>query len=412
MLKWHTRSLALAGGLLAFLALTVPARATLSLFPVGQNWNAGTDGAFAPTSSVQIDLSQAPTGSWDQDNTANAGKGVYDPQKWAVVFKYSSVNIPAGVTVTFKNHGSRAPVVWLVNGDVTISGTARLDGGGSDSSTVNNEPGAGGFRGGLGSYAQGANAAGFGPGGGTLGNNSGNYGQGGYPVPTYGNKMIVPLIGGSGGSGAQGYNGYAGGGAILIAASGNAVLNGVISASSAGAYGNERGGSGGAIRLIADSISGSGALGAYGELFGRIRLEANHPNFTGSSFPGNGNPDQFSVTVPPDPAVIWAPVSFPTVKIANVGAQAAPADPRASFAFASQDVNLPSTAPVTITLQATNVPVDGTWDVYVRVVPLAGNSHNETATLVSGDATSSVWQITNFTPSQGTSALQARASKQ
>jgi hypothetical protein len=33
---------------------------------------------------------------------------------------HASVNIPAGVTVTFKNHASHAPVVWLVQGGVTM----------------------------------------------------------------------------------------------------------------------------------------------------------------------------------------------------------------------------------------------------------------------------------------------------
>src|ERR1051325_5230274 len=81
----------------------------------------GSDEAFTPTDNVVVDLSQAVTGTWDANNHENAGKGIYDPAKWAVVFKYSSVNIPAGKTVTFKNHPSRAPVVWLVTGDVTVA---------------------------------------------------------------------------------------------------------------------------------------------------------------------------------------------------------------------------------------------------------------------------------------------------
>ena len=83
----------------------------------------GSDGIFAPTTSVEIDLSQATTGAWDASNAATPGKGRYDATKWAIVFKYNTVSIPAGVTVTFKNHPSRAPVVWLVSGNVTIAGT-------------------------------------------------------------------------------------------------------------------------------------------------------------------------------------------------------------------------------------------------------------------------------------------------
>ena len=79
----------------------------------------GSDGAFNPVASVEIDLGLATNNNpsvWSDNNFANAGNGVYDRVKWAVVFKYSSVNIPAGVTVIFKNHPTHAPVVWLVQG--------------------------------------------------------------------------------------------------------------------------------------------------------------------------------------------------------------------------------------------------------------------------------------------------------
>lgn len=53
----------------------------------------GTDGALVISANTVIDLSQAITGNWDTNNAANSGKGVYDPAKWAVVFKYTSVTI-------------------------------------------------------------------------------------------------------------------------------------------------------------------------------------------------------------------------------------------------------------------------------------------------------------------------------
>jgi hypothetical protein len=109
----------------------------------------GSDGALNLTANTVIDLFQAVTGQWDANNAANAGKGIYDSNKWAVVFKYSSVNIAGGATVTFKNHASRAPVVWLVNGNVTINGTVSLDGQAGQNSVNLPEPGPGGFRGGI-----------------------------------------------------------------------------------------------------------------------------------------------------------------------------------------------------------------------------------------------------------------------
>src|SRR5438309_1093950 len=82
----------------------------------------GSDGALVITTDTVIDLSKAVTTNWDANNTANAGNGVYDSNMWAVVFKYSSVTIASNATVTFANHASRAPVVWLVNSNVTING--------------------------------------------------------------------------------------------------------------------------------------------------------------------------------------------------------------------------------------------------------------------------------------------------
>lgn len=68
-----------------------------------------------------IDLSQAVTGTWDANNSANVGKGTFDPAKGTVVFKYSCVTINATRTITFINHPSRDPRVWLVRGNVTAT---------------------------------------------------------------------------------------------------------------------------------------------------------------------------------------------------------------------------------------------------------------------------------------------------
>ena len=76
----------------------------------------GSDGSLHVTEDTVIDLSLATGGApgtdaWQQDNTANAGNGVYDPDKWAVVFKYTSVTVDADATLSFANHPTRAPVV-------------------------------------------------------------------------------------------------------------------------------------------------------------------------------------------------------------------------------------------------------------------------------------------------------------
>ena len=164
----------------------------------------GSDGALNITEDTVIDLSKAVTGKWDQNNAANAGHGVYDPEKWAIVFKYSSVNIAAetagvpsqlvGRTLRFTNHPSRAPVVWLVQGDVVINGIVSLRGEGTTRDSVlmltPREPGPGGFRGGA--FGPSGSGTGYGPGGQADGSPWGAY------LGSYGNPQIIPLIGGSG----------------------------------------------------------------------------------------------------------------------------------------------------------------------------------------------------------------------
>ncbi len=105
----------------------------------------GTDGVFNPTKDVEIDLGLAAAGSWNGPNLSPTN-GVYDQTKWAIIFRYSRVEIPTNVTVTFKNHFSRAPVVWLVSGDVSIRG--KVDISGRPLAGKLTEPGPGGFRGG------------------------------------------------------------------------------------------------------------------------------------------------------------------------------------------------------------------------------------------------------------------------
>ena len=345
----------------------------------------GSDGALVISANTVIDLGQAVTGSWDANNTANGGKGVYDAEKWAVVFKYSSVTVASGATVSFKNHISRAPVVWLVNGNVTIDGTVSLDG-----ETVGYnapqlaEPGPGGFRGGTGNFAPGVGrSSGFGPGGaaGDYYGGGGSFGSSGAAGSSaYGNPSLLPLIGGSGGAGFAGDSrgGGAGGGAILIASSETIAVAGTIRANGGGSAGGTGGGSGGAVRLIAKSLDGSGVvqcLGGGGSNpggLGRIRIErANNNN---------------SLQVNPDPSVvtladltspqIWMPATGPQVRIVSVGGKTPPSDPLAAFGAAGADVTLPQVTTSEVIVETTNVEEAAT--VKVRVSPRANGNFTET----------------------------------
>src|ERR1039458_6873898 len=371
------------------------AASTSSLFAQLNIPSDGSDGALVISNNTVIDLSQAVTGNWTNNNAANAGKGIYDPAKWAVVFKYSSVVIASGATLTFSNHPTHAPVVWLVSGNVTNNGEINLDG---HSISLNYsdtaEPGPGGFRGGT------IGMSGFGPGGG--------YDFYGYysTMHAYGNEQIVPLIGGSGG----GYSGYSvsggGGGAILIASSGTISINGSVHANGAAYQGV--GGAGGAIRLISGQLTDNGSISAGGPYPGRIRLEAT--NTAGLNIGLNPSVNPLTILASPFPLTIWPATNAPMVQvmtISNVNANlTAPADPKASLAASQDDLAIATTAAVTIGLQTSNFPINGTVNVYIK--SLSAGQTVLPANCISGNSNSANWQLVTILPVNHT-VIQARA---
>ena len=386
-MKHKTTSLLLAaffGALTAHAQLTIPSD--------------GSDGAFAPVANVEIDLGLATTALW---TAPGSGNGVYDPEKWAVVFKYSSVNIPAGVTVTFKNHPSYAPVVWLVQGNVTIAGELNLDGksggvAGSVEALIPAEPGPGGFRG----AAKGPLGYGQGLGPGARPGDIGRYSE------AYGNPQIGPLIGGSGGSASYWHydripNG--GGGAILIATQASVSLIGTITANSPNQP--SMSGSGGAIKIIASAIAGTGILSARSTAGnptnGRIRLETNSLSTALLTYPE-------SVAIPPaNPPVIWPAANAPTARVISVDSINAPLDPRAPL-VAAADVAIQNSNQVNILIETTNFPIEGA--VQFNITPKFGDRTTLTATRLSGDITSAIWRVQTTLP-QGFVTLQARATQ-
>ncbi len=218
------------------------------------------------------------------------------------VWHFTSITIPAGVTVTFLKNATNTPVVWLATDDVLIAGTLNLNGqNGLAPGGTNQDPGKeaqggpGGFAGGLGGIRYDvsmryAGTPGQGPGGGAPGvtstqrgmnaGHASSFTQPGRPTsPSYGNVYLQPLIGGSGAGGqasslnSNGQNGGGGGGAILIASSRDLTVSGSIQAEpGAGSDAAYERGSGGSTRLVADRISGDGRISVGGN--GRVRLEA------------------------------------------------------------------------------------------------------------------------------------------
>ncbi|MEM7828080.1 MAG: hypothetical protein QW561_01925 [Candidatus Aenigmatarchaeota archaeon] len=346
----------------------------------------GADGPFNPTSNVELQL--PPDG----------------------IFNFTTVNIPSGVTVTFKKNPANTPVYILATGDVVIAGTIKVDGGSTTSttSTAPGEGGPGGYSGGYGGATGLPGGKGLGPGGGGGGPSVNNrYGGGGgfgtpggtYAInhgaggPQYGNARLIPLIGGSGGGGSAGSStvpgsgGGGGGGAILIASSGTITVTGTIMANGGNGYisNGAGGGSGGAIRLIANVISGNGIISATGGNLsysnkggsGIIRLEA----YTNNRTAGTDPPYTFG-----NPGPVFIP-NMPVLKITYVAGITVPDITLGSYS--QPDLLLPSTTtnPVTVTLSASNIP-PGT-EVVVSVIPQYGAASSVTTTLTGTNASSS-----------------------
>jgi hypothetical protein len=353
----------------------------------GTNWSF----PLGPTQSLQeFDMAAKPDGVWN----------------------FTTIDVPAGVTVRFKKNAANTPVVWLAQGDVRIDGGIDLDGSSAVANVApgNEAPGGpGGFAGGLGGRRFDisgvlAGTPGQGPGGGgagtTLAQFGGNAGyrvasapsDGGNGAPggqSYGNNAIIPLIGGSGAGGAaagadyDGGNGGGGGGAILIASSSIIRMDGSIHADGGHPItpsGPARGGygSGGAIRLVSPIILGGGSLSARVgvEHTGRIRLEAISNSYGGSSAPA---------------AIYGFPISsgledLSAITIVTIAGQAVPQPPGGLTSV--PDVVFAEAGPVDIELSTTNVP-PGT-EITVRVTA-AGQALTTTATTDSfGNATATL----------------------
>jgi hypothetical protein len=286
------------------------------------------------------------------------------------IWNYTTIDIPAGLTLYFKPNSANTPVRWLASGNVTINGFVNVNGqNGLNAAASNQNPGneapggPGGYAGGLGAvrFDQSSSytgSPGQGPGGGSPGvgasdgyNNAKLYGQQGAYAGTYGNAYIQPLLGGSGGGGAgsgysgNGGNGGGGGGAILIASKRDIVVNGGIFANGGQPGSNAGAGSGGAIRLIADRINGGGRLEANGGGAGRIRVEAFYRSLVGNSSP---------VASISAPVLTRAFDSATSLIISKVAGQNVSQPPTGSTT--APDVIFTSSGEITVEVQAQDIP--------------------------------------------------------
>ena len=344
----------------------------------------GSDGAFNPTASVVIDMADHPDG----------------------IYQYTSVNIPAGVTVSFLPNANNKPVVWLVQGSCTIG-----NGGYVHVNGVGNNGGPGGFRGGLGGGYPGADGQGPGAGKGAssteLAGGNASFGTVGQKSISqviagalYGNAFLIPLIGGSGGGGGGTSVGGGGGGAILIAAYNEIIVNGSLTAYGADSSNNAGGpgaGSGGAIRLMATTIRGSGEIyvtGGFDHYFacnnrageGRLRFDMYNNSF-------NGNLSNAVFTQGFQPIIIPAAGQGIQLSIASVGGVAAPVSPSGVLANPDVIVSAQQVNPIPVVVNCTNLPLNS--EITVKVQPANGAAVtavglNNAGTLAASTATVAV----------------------
>ena len=378
-----------------------------------QSGSDGSDGAFAPTADTSLTMNESG------------------------IFNFTTVDIPAGVTVTLDKNAGNTPLVILASGDVNILGTLSVDGGdgaalgetpvpGDGAPGIGGPGGADGGRGGI--YRSTGNptgAEGRGPGaghpgtvssqgfecGGGGGGHAGSGANGGGAESghcgsagargggTYGTAELSQLLGGSGGAGGSGgFNifgsgGGGGGGALLIASSGTVNVEGAITAIGGRAgvrAGTNRsgaggGGSGGAIRIVATRITGEGIIDALGA--GAVGVP-----LCGVCQGGNGGEgrirleaeslERVAFTTPNYTFSAPRPVflsGFPTLRITSVGGIATPTVPTGD-----RDVVLPgfTSNPVSVDLATTGVPPGTTIQVLAK--PTRGYQTSATSTGVVG----------------------------
>jgi hypothetical protein len=302
------------------------------------------------------------------------------------VFNFTTITIPAGVSVHLTANRLNTPVYWLATGKVDIEGTLDLSGApGAKGGTADVDKrlpaaaGSGGYAGGVGGNTSGQYAtSGSGPGGGAAGTSPCVNGVGGSFAD---NQFLIPLVGGSGGggnidnfTGLFGGGGGAGGGAILVASSNQIIVKGTITANGGGyqcggGCGCVQGaGSGGAVRLVSNTISGSGTLTALrgggascsGSPIcgqdGRVRLEANTISFTGSF---NNTPVSESTPLRNFNSFIPS-VPQPSVRVTSINGTPITENP-----FTFPDITINTDQPVPVIITGHQVPVGTTANLII-----------------------------------------------
>jgi hypothetical protein len=376
--------------------------------------------AIAPAARAQF--SSGSTGSDGALNYPTPGTYTFDPQVSNLnpagdnVFNFTTINIASGVILNMPADVLRnRSVIWLASGAVTIAGTLNLAGanGSAEAGGTGNNPGqgrypampgAGGFPGGVGQYLSSAATNGDGFGAGVVTTTTG-----GSAVYGYNSNALDPLVGGAGGAGGAvgggtaGGNGGAGGGAIRIVSTTSISVSGSILAfggtptSGVGGYGGGYG-SGGAIHLVAPTVTNTGTLNANGVVvpIGVVKVSANTASIGGAVV------GQYTLGPLYNPPL---PAGVPVVKVVSVNGTNAPSDVTGSAL--SPDFTIATTSTVTVNISAAYIPI-GTV-VTLHLNSEQGNDATISCTALAGTLAASTASCAGVTFPQGVTITDIKA---
>lgn len=413
--------------LLLFLLLAAPAAFAQPGFDPFADISDGSDGALVYPTTDTLTVVHFDPADFDPPLDPDGDN----------IFHFSRVHIGENWEIRLRaDVFGTTPVYWLAQEEIVIEGHLNLDGEDGhdwDEQRIAAWGGAGGFSGGIGAEASMGQVwslatRGLGPGGGPPGirhisNGSGEKGGGaGHALPggrpdtgnpggeSYGNKFLIPLIGGSGGGGGHttslaemnGSGGGGGGGAMLLAARSAIRIDGRLSAIGGGTGENTQDrfddwsgsggyGSGGSFRIVCSTVEGAGEISAVdGRVSqyagdgsaGRISIEAINNEFVG----GTIGPTFLRTPLEVFPSAD----ELPGIAVTAVGSEPLPIPPRGLFTMPDATIN--HDEPTSITVTARHLPLGTTLDLTIvpeegatiqaQTTPLSGTDEESTATAI------------------------------
>jgi hypothetical protein len=332
------------------------------------------------------------------------------------VYEFTNFDLPdransnLRIEVNLVGNSRNNPLTILSQHDIRLGANTYIYANGLDGVPPSGPTGGIGGRGGPGGFAGGSGGfggttptsgnPGFGPSGGAGGTALATTAaalSGSAATASPGSQLLTPVVGGSGGGsgagvagsggfcpgggiGVGGPGGGGGGGALLLSATdtivltnGNSGLRSIYLTGGSGGFAlnclTGGAGGGGSVRLVASTISGSGAI----EGASRVRIEASTITYNGTMTGASASFTQF----PARPI----PTALPALRIASVNGVNAPASPSGNLSTPDISFATAVTGVVAVNIEGANIPAGTT--VSVRVVPTAsvGPATVATATL-------------------------------